>query len=161
MTKRIMILLAALMGMVLTFNTVAEEAPTPQQLAENATETRQAVFKLLYFNLGPIVGMARGSVEFDAATAERNARRIASLAPMIPDVLAAMDTREFDVETEALPVIWDDLDGFAEKTQGLVDAANTFAGVAAGGDQAATLGGLRALGGACGNCHDNYRVDND
>ena len=105
--------------------------------------------------------MARGEIEFDAAIAERNARRIAALAPMIPEVLGAMDTREFDVTTEALPLIWDNLDEVAEKAQNLVNAANTFADTAATEDQGATLGGLRALGGACGNCHETFRVDND
>ena len=161
MRKGILILIATLLGMMSAFNSVAQEAPTPQQLAESATETRQAVFKLLAFNLRTIVGMARGTVAFDAAIAERNARRIAALAPMIPELLGAMDTRAFDVETRALPVIWDDMDGVAEKAEALVDAANTFADLASGGDQAATLAGIRALGGACGNCHDDYRVDND
>ncbi|MDP6376920.1 MAG: cytochrome c [Pseudomonadales bacterium] len=139
----------------------AQEAPSPEKRAENATATRQGLFKLLGFNMAPIVGMARARLPFDAATAERNARRIASLAPMIPDVLAAMDTREFDVETEALPLIWDNLDDIDDKAQNLVSEANKFADVAADGDQQLTLRGLRALGGACGNCHDAYRVDND
>ncbi|MCH8141488.1 MAG: FHA domain-containing protein [Proteobacteria bacterium] len=95
------------------------------------------------------------------AIAERNARRIAMLATMIPERLGAMDTREFDVETEALPLIWDNLDEIANKAQNLVEAANTFADIAAGGDQQATLGGLRSLGGACGSCHDTFRVDDD
>jgi cytochrome c556 len=139
----------------------AQEGPTPEQQAATATENRQAVFKLLGVNMGPIVGMARGAVPFDAALAERNARRIAMLAPMIPERFSAMDTREFDVETEALPVIWDDMDDFSAKAAALVEQANAFAETAAGGDQAATLGGLRNLGGACGNCHDAYRVDDD
>ncbi len=83
------------------------------------------------------------------------------LAPMIPEMLGAMDTRDFDVETQALPLIWDNLDEIADKAQNLVGAANTFADIAAGGDQQATLGGLRALGGACGNCHDTFREDHD
>ena len=99
--------------------------------------------------------------EFAAAIAERNAKRIAVLAPMIPALLAAMNTREFDVVTEALPVIWDRMGEVEIKAQNLVDAANTFATLAAGGDQRATMGGVRALGGACGSCHDEFRVDND
>lgn len=141
--------------------TSAEEGPSPAEQAEMATENRQAVFKLLGVHMGPIVGMARGAVPFDAALAERNARRIAMLAPMIPERFAAMDTREFDVETEALPVIWENPDDFASKASALQDAANTFAGLAASGDQATTLGGLRAFGGTCGNCHDSYRVDDE
>ena len=161
MTKRVLISILVLFGSAVAAAAGAQEAPTPQEQAEDATATRQAVFKLLRFNIGPIVGMARGEMEFDAAIAERNARRIAALAPMITEVLGAMDTREFDVETEALPVVWEKPDELAEKMQALIEAANTFADTAAGGDQAATLGGLRALGGACGNCHDVFRVDDD
>ena len=134
--------------------------PTPEQQAQRAAETRQSVFKLFAFNLGTISGMARGTVEFDAEIAERNARRIAAMAPMIPELFAAMDTREYDVETEALPVIWEQFDLFQERAQALVDGANTFAEVASGGDRMATLGAIRAFGANCGNCHENFRVDN-
>ena len=161
MTARGLISLLGLLGSALAFTAAAQEAPSPEEQAESATATRQAVFKLLGFNIGPIVGMAREEMVFDAAMAERNARRIAALAPMIPDVFAAMDTREYDVETEALPIVWEKPDELAEKMRGLVEAANTFADTAAAGDQAATLGGLRALGGACGNCHDVFREDHD
>ena len=76
----------------------AQDAPTPEQQATAAVETRKAVFKLLRFNLIPLVGMAQGA-PFDAELAERNGRRIAALAPMIPDVLAH-DTRAFDVRLQ-------------------------------------------------------------
>lgn len=161
MPGRRTLIAASAFCVLLTAAVSAQEGPTPAQQAVTATENRQAVFKLLGVNMGPIVGMARGSVPFDAAVAERNARRIAVLATMIPERFAAMDTREFDVTTEALPVIWENPDDFASKAGALEDAANTFAGLAAGGDQATTLGGLRAFGGACGNCHDSYRVDDD
>jgi len=160
-TKTSAIIAASAFSALLTSAISAQEGPTPEQQAVMATENRQAVFKLLGVNIGPIVGMARGEVPFDAALAERNAGRIAALAPMIPELFAAMDTREYDVTTEALPVIWDDPEGFAEKAAELQEAAKTFAGLAASGDQATTLGGLRSLGGACGNCHDSYRVDDD
>ena len=151
---------ATALGLLLATSVAAQEGPTPEQQAVTATENRQAVFKLLGVNIGPIVGMARGA-PFDAAVAERNATRMAALAPMIPELFAAMDTREFDVETEALPVIWDNPDDFAAKAAALQEAATAFAATAAGGDQAETLGGLRNLGGTCGNCHDSYRVDDE
>ena len=154
------ILFTTVLSLLLASSVSAEEGPTPEQQAAMATENRQAVFKLLGVNIGPIVGMARGA-PFDAAIAERNATRIATLAPMIPELFAAMDTRGFDVETEALPVIWENPDDFAAKAAALQEAATAFAATAAGGDQAATLGGLRDLGGACGNCHDSYRVDDE
>ena len=140
--------------------TAQQQAPTPEQLAVSSTETRQAVFKLLSFNLSTISAMARGTLEFDAAIAERNANRIAELAPMIPELFAARDTREFSVETEALPIIWDRMDEFNEKATNLVTAANTFAEIARAGNKDATIAAVRAFGGACGNCHDTFRVDN-
>lgn len=143
------------------YTATAQDAPppTPEQVAASSTATRQAVFKLLAFNMAPINGMARNTVEFDAAVAQRNALRVAALAPMIAEVFAANDTRSFDVTTEALPIIWDNMDDFRAKAAALEEAANTFAAVAAGGDRAATIGAIRAFGSTCGNCHREYRVD--
>jgi cytochrome c556 len=162
MIKKALVLVSAFALLVsgALFTASAQDAPTPAQQAAAAAETRQSVFKLLYFNLIPIAGMARGA-PFNAELAEKNARNIAALAPMIPDLFSAMDTRDFDVETEALDVIWEDPEGFAAKAQALLEGANTFADVASGGDMAATLGAFRGLGGSCGNCHDDFRVDND
>jgi cytochrome c556 len=162
MIKKALVLISALAILVsgTLFTASAQDEPTPEQMAAGAAETRQSVFKLLLFNLLPIAGMAQGA-PFNAELAEKNALNIAALAPMIPDLFAAMDTRDFDVETEALDVIWEDSAGFAEKAQALLEGANTFAEVAAGGDMAATLGAFRGLGGSCGNCHDEFRVDND
>jgi cytochrome c556 len=160
--KRVLIVLFAIAVLAsgLLFTASAQDGPTPEQRAAAAAETRQGLFKLLIFNLRPIAGMAQGA-PFDAAVAERNARRIAAIAPMIPDVLGAMDTRGFDIETEALDLIWDNLDDISVKAQTLIDNANAFADIAATGDMGATLGAFRSLGGSCGNCHDTYRVDND
>ena len=162
MIKKALVLVSALAILVsgTLFTATAQDEPTPEQMAARAAETRQSVFKLLLFNLLPIAGMAQGA-PFNAELAEKNALNIAALAPMIPDLFAAMDTRDFDVETEALDVIWEDSAGFAEKAQALLEGANTFAEVAAGGDMAATLGAFRGLGGSCGNCHDDFRLDND
>lgn len=162
MIKKALVLVTALAMLVsgTLFTASAQDGPTPAQRAAGAAETRQSVFKLLLFNLLPIAGMAQGA-PFDAELAEKNAYNIAALAPMIPDLFTAMDTRDFDVETEALDVIWEDSAGFAEKAQALLEGANAFAEVAAGGDMAATLGAFRGLGGSCGNCHDDFRVDND
>ncbi len=158
--KKFLLALAAFVATSTLFVASAQDAPTPEQQAAAATTDRQAVFKLLRFNIGAIIAMTQGA-PFDAELAESNGRRIAALAPMIPDLLGAMDTRDYDVETEALDLIWDNLDDIDVKAQALVSAANEFADVAAGGDMAATLGAVRTLGGACGNCHETYREDTD
>ncbi len=135
----------------------AQVLPTPQDQAITAVETRQAVFKLLGYNMAPITAMSRGEMEFDAELAERNALRIQALAPMIVELFEALDTREFNVHTRALPGIWDNMDEFRELAGNLETAAATFAETAAGGDRMQTIGAVRAFGSSCGNCHEPYR----
>lgn len=160
MLKRILGISLLIAGSTGLYSVSAQQSePTPAEMAAQATNTRQALFQVLFYNLNMVSGMARGTVEFDAAIAERNAKRIAVLAPMIPEMFEAHDTRAFDVETEALPIIWDRMDEFAERAMNLENAAKTFAEIANGGDRSAIIGGLRAFGGTCGNCHETFRID--
>ena len=143
----------------MAFTSYAQDM-TPEEQAAAAVDQRKSLFKTIRYNLGPIAGMAQGA-PFDAEVAERNARRIAVMATMIPEMLA-VDTSTFDnIETTALDSIWDNQDDIAAKAQALIDNANAFADTAATGEMGATLGAFRAFGGSCGNCHDTYRVDND
>jgi len=161
MSKRVLAVITAftlfISGAMLTVS--AQDAPTPEQQAGAAVDTRKSLFKILRFNLIPIAGMAQGA-PFDAEVAERNGRRIAAMASMIPEVLAH-DTRGFSFETTALDKIWANQGDIAAKSLALADNASAFADAAATGDMGATLGAFRALGGSCGNCHDEYRVDTD
>jgi cytochrome c556 len=163
MFKKLSLVGALVLTSAMILNASAQQTPapppTPEQLADSAAATRQAVFKLLSFNMAPINGMARNTVEFDASIAERNALRVAALAPMIPELFAVNDTRAFPVTTQALPGIWDNLDDFRRKAADLEEAANVFAAVAAAGDRNQTIAAIRAFGSTCGNCHRPYRED--
>jgi len=159
--RKISILLSAIAMIAsgIVFTSYAQDM-TPEEQAAAAVDQRKSLFKTIRYNLGPIAGMAQGA-PFDAEVAERNARRIAVMATMIPEMLA-VDTSAFDnIETTALDSIWDNQDDIAAKAQALIDNANAFADAAATGEMGATLGAFRAFGGSCGNCHDTYRVDND
>ena len=159
--RKIAILLSAIamIASSMVFTSYAQDM-TPEEQAAAAVDQRKSLFKTIRYNLGPIAGMAQGA-PFDAGVAERNARRIAVMATMIPEMLA-VDTSAFDnIETTALDTIWDNQDDIAAKAQALIDNANAFADAAATGEMGATLGAFRAFGGSCGNCHDTYRVDND
>ncbi len=161
MLKKLMVTGALVLSSTLLITASAQQTPpTPQQIAEGAASTRQAVFKLLSFNMGPISGMARGTVEYDAAIAVRNAERIAALAEMIPDVFTN-DTRAYTLETAALPVIWEQRTEFQEKAANLIAAASTFADIARAGDQRETAAAVRAFGATCGNCHETFRYSED
>ena len=137
---------------------VAQQEKSPQELAQDAVEVRQSVFKLLDAHMKPIAAMARGRQPFDAALAQKNSERIGQLAAMIPDVFAT-DTRGFEVKTIALDKIWDNMDDFKQHAQALIEKAAAFNKAAQSGDMMTTMKELRPLGSACGNCHDNYRKD--
>lgn len=120
-------------------------------------EARQGQFKLLAFNLGPLVGMARGDIEYDAATAQAAADSIAAIASLQQDRLwpAGSDTDSVS-GTRALPEIWDDTDDVMTKFEALREAALAMQ-EAAGTGLDGVRGQLRTLGSTCSGCHDAYR----
>jgi cytochrome c556 len=68
---------------------------------------------------------------------------------------------EAGVKTAAKPEIWQDSATFNSARQRLVSEAAKFSQAANSGDLAAVRGGVPGLGGACKNCHDNFRVKED
>ncbi|ATW03559.1 hypothetical protein CHN51_08450 [Sphingorhabdus sp. YGSMI21] len=63
------------------------------------------------------------------------------------------------VETEALPVIWEDKADFNDKVKAMQDAAAKLETVAQGGDVTAVAAAFQNTGGTCKACHDKYRLD--
>lgn len=158
MTKTIRKAALVVAGLVLTTGAIAQPPQSPEQQAQNAVNTRKSVVRLFNFNMAPINAMARGG-EFDAALVERNAKRVATLAPMLPEAFAAMDTRAFtNLETSALPVIWENSEEFAKRANDLAEAMNNLAALAAAGNRdevvrlAGTIGRTH-----CGGCHQQFR----
>jgi len=134
------------------------QAPSPEDRAKTAVDTRQSVFKLLGWNMGPLGGMLRNQVPFDAATAKTAGENMSALGKMIP-ALFEMDTREFDVKTEALDGIWGAKGDFDKKAMALVTAADNLVKVADSGNEGAVKGAMAQVGKACGSCHDDFRMD--
>ena len=131
--------------------------PSPEAQAKSAIEARQGLYKLMATQFGPIGGMLRNTVPFDAAVIARNSARIAVLSEIIPE-LFTNDTRTFTAtKTAALPGIWNSQADFKGKADALTKAANDLTAAAKGGDKAATMAAAGAVGKACGSCHDNYR----
>lgn len=145
-------------GLVLTTGTIAQPGQSPEQQAQAAVNNRKSVVRLFNFNMTPINAMARGG-EFDAALVERNAKRIATLATMLPETFAAMDTRSFtNLETGALPVIWENPEAFAQKANDLAEAMNNLATLAAAGNRDEVVRMAGTIGRTyCGGCHQQFR----
>ncbi len=154
--KRILLISAAILSTIISFNSFAQRM-SPEEQAQAAIENRQAVFKLLAFNMGPLQGMARGG-DFDQAVAVQALERIQMMAPMIPE-LFANNTTEYDFETRALDSIWGDMGGFSnaanDLTMGAAAAIDIINSQGADGVRAA----IQQVGPTCGACHDAYRAE--
>jgi cytochrome c556 len=123
--------------------------------AQKAVETRQGLLKVVGHYFGPIVGMARGQVPFDADLVSANANKIAQLSPMIPDVFA-FDTRSSGVASDGLDGIWEDMADFDSKATTAKERALALAAAASEG-QGAFLKAVGGMGSACKGCHEEYR----
>lgn len=164
-SKTVAILSAVFSMLFFTYSATAHESkdhlPEAEKKASYAVDVRHAVFTLMGNNAGPLFGMLRGKIPFDAALAEKSATRMSQLTAMITDSFK-MDTSAFDsIETEAKDIIWEEFDTFSEKAEAATNAANTLAAAAATGDEGATKKAIGALGKTCGSCHDDYRIDKD
>ncbi len=136
---------------------LAQDAPaSPEEQAQQAVDLRQSVFRLISYSFGPIGGMLKNKVPFDAALAAKGAARIETLAPMIGEAFQA-DTRKFQLKTKAREGIWSNKSEFQAKNDDLVKAAAALTAAAKGGDKSATMKAAAAVGKACGACHDNFR----
>ena len=123
--------------------------------AQKAVETRQGLLKVVGHYFGPIVGMAKGQVPFDADLVSANANKIAQLPPMIPDVFG-FDTRGSGVASDGLDGIWDDMADFNSKATTATERALALAAAANEG-QGAFLKAVGGMGSACKGCHEEYR----
>ena len=157
MTKTIATALTACLLIATLGAATPAVAASADERAEAATETRQGLLKVVGMYFGPIYAMARQQMPYDGELIATNAEKISELLAMIPDVFRA-DTREYDVDTEALADIWDNMDDFKAKAVASAEKAAALAATA-GDDQGATMQAFGAMGETCGACHDNYREE--
>jgi cytochrome c556 len=123
-------------------------------------DARQGFFTLMGLNIGPLAGMARGEIDYDAARAATHAANLAALGSYNPMALFAPGTSNADLpgETRALPAIWENTDDVGAKFAAYAEAAQALAAVA--GDGRAEMGAaLGAVGQTCQACHDDYRAE--
>lgn len=118
-----------------------------------AVKARQAHMQLYAHNLGILGGMAQEKIPYDSALASIAASNLTAVANLDESTYWTEGTVE---GSRALPAIWDNMDDFMDKQDGMAAAADTMAGLA-GVDLATLQGGMRDLGGACSACHREYR----
>lgn len=147
----------SLLALASVSTSFAQDAPaSPEEQAQQAVDLRQSLFRLIAYSFGPLGGMLKNKVPFDAALAQKSAARLETLAPMIAE-LFQNDTRKFTLKTKARAGIWTHNADFQAKNDDLVKAAAALATAAGSGDKKATMQAAAGVGKACGACHDDFR----
>ncbi len=144
---------------VLCVSLVASQSAQSQdaKMIEAAVKYRQGAFRMIGWHIGPLAAMAKGEMEFDAATFASNAQAIADLAKY-PENAFPEGSSSDTVETRSKPEIWSDAAGFGEKLDAFKSASADLASAAAGaGSLDDVKGAFGALGKSCKGCHDDYR----
>ena len=120
-------------------------------------DLRQSLFRLIGYSFGPIGGMLKNKVPFDAAVVREELRRASKRSsPMITEVFQN-DTRKFTLKTKAREGIWTNKSDFQAKNDDLVKASAALTRCSQGRRQEGVMQAAAAVGKACGACHDNFR----
>lgn len=133
----------------------SDELPYPVQ-------ARQGQFTLMQLNLGVLVSMMRGDMEYDQEQAQVAADNLVTLSNIDQSFHWPPGTDNESIEgTLALPAIWENVPDLISKWEDFGTAATAMSdAVAADG-----LDGIRAsigmVGGACTACHDAYQASTD
>jgi cytochrome c556 len=152
--------MSAVVSLLPVAGALSQGAPqTPQQKAQQAVKTRQAVFDLVVFSWGPSAASLRpGGLPLSPATAAKLAQRLQLLATYIPEVFGAADTHGVaGLTTRARDCIWVNKSGFDQKTADFGVAAATLEATAKGGDANEIRKAILGVAKGCSGCHDEFR----
>jgi cytochrome c556 len=152
------LLVGAIAGTMLLTTAVSAQEASSEKQAKSAAQFRQALLQLVRSNVGALGAMAKGAIPMDAQTIETNASRLEQLALMMDDYFA-LDTSKFDIDTEALPKIWENRADFATKVDALTDASKGLKTAAMNGDEGAYKAAIGSVLKSCKGCHDSYKAD--
>mgnify|MGYP000370221478 FL=1 len=131
--------------------------PMPTTPGGKAAHTRQENFK----QQGAAFKTIRDELKKDApnlALISANAAKLKSSSDALPTWFPKGSGPESKYETDAKPEIWSDPVKFAAAVKRLQVEATKFQPIAASGDLGAIKAQVQAVGGACKNCHDSFRV---
>jgi len=132
-------------------NTFAQAKP------DTLVKQRQAVMilqgKYFYGGLRP---MAQGKRPYDAIAVARNAGFLDALSKMPWDGFTP-ETKDVQVQTRALPAIWEQTAKFKEGADRLQSEVTKLVAVTKSGDEAAIKAQIFTVDKVCSACHDDFR----
>ena len=137
----------------------AREPLNTKDPIEKAIKARQSYFQLVSFNAGPLFGMAKGKVGYDAKKAQSLADNLLALTSMTNGAMwpKGSDNVAKKGKTRSLPAIWESGSKIGDSSQAFKDAVKQLASVAGKGADAMKPA-VGALGKSCGGCHKPFRA---
>ena len=142
-------------GMTLALGVGIATDALAQAKPEVLVAQRQAAMKLQGKYLGPIGGMLKGAVPYNADVVAINATFLENLARMPWDGFQASTSAE---KSDAKPEIYKDTAKFKAAADALETATAKLGAVARAKDEAGVRASFGAVAKACGACHDDFRV---
>lgn len=122
----------------------------PEQLVKQ----RQSAMTLIGKYFGPLGGMLKGAVPYNADVVARNAAYLDVLSQMPWDGFAESTK---GVKSAALPAAFTDGAKFKQAQDQLRTAVGALNSAAKGGNEATVKAAIGDVGKACSACHDNFR----
>ena len=122
---------------------------------ERALEYRQGLMNVFSWNMKAMGAMLKGEQPYDEKAFAQHADDLATASSL--DLLAGFPEDSDKGETDALPDIWLDFEGFSQKFDDLRSASRKLSEVAATGDKAAMGEAFGKTGKTCKGCHDSFK----
>ena len=124
----------------------------------DAIATRQGFMKLVVWEAGPLFGMAKGEIAYDAEAATTHAANLKAISqyPVTGLFLAGTSKADRPGKTRAKADIWQDRAKFEAAFDDWRAAVAALAEVAGDG-QPALAAAVGDLGKSCGGCHKPFR----
>lgn len=135
------------LGLVL----VAGMAVAKEGVTNPLVKERMDLMQTVRANTGALGDMASGKAPFDAAKAAEAQAALVAAAAEIP---VKFGPEETDPVSEAKPEIWADFEDFTAHAKTLEEAASAIDIASLDGIKA----GMGAVGGACKDCHTDFRM---
>lgn len=149
------LLVSATCGLALAQTPPAAPPPGPTP-AERAIEYRQAVYKVVAGNFGPLAQVAQGKAEFKPDVARRQATRLAQIATFVGDSYPDISK---EGKTRALPAIWTNRAEFDQLVADFGAHTRKLAEVVEKGEAGPDFqAAVTAVGGDCKACHEKFRA---
>lgn len=122
---------------------------------EDAIEYRQSIFTAMKWYFGPMGAMVKGDMPYDQAEFTRRAELFAKLTPMAEEGFVEGSAED----SEALPVIWEEMDKFSAGFDTLEANATALVEASKTGDMGQIKPAFGEVAKSCKGCHDNFRED--